>query len=201
MILGAIPYGTEIYLEDKTLKKVEDICIGDRLLSLEIKNEKNMPFDFYNKYINKGNSILKSNLKFSGAVVKNTAIKKHSYFKKENGEYVFYNSIFPYRTVTIDFSTTNCMINWLDDSTTLVVDNSQGILSLPTMSEEYIDKILDSDYVYDTSKEIAKKTFTESLNLGDGPFFSIYLLDNFFIFTKNFITLGIIPENLGYKIK
>lgn len=201
MILGAIPYGTEIYLEDRTLKKVEQLSINDKILSLKIINENNSSFEFYSKYINQGSLIEKSNIEFSSGTIGSITVKKHSYFKNNNGDYVFYNSIFPYRTALINFSNTSCSIDWLDDSKNLVIDKDNRILSIPSMPEDYIDNILGSNYVYDISKEMSKNIVTNNLRFGDGPFFSVSLIDNFFIFTKNFITLGLVPENLGYRIK
>lgn len=201
MILGAIPSGTEIYLEDRTLKRIDDLCVGDKILSLEIKNEKNTSFEFYDKYINKNNKILKSDLKFSSAVVQNLSAKKNNYFKNNNNEYIFFNSVFPNRAITINFTDKECYLKWLEDSVAVVIDNNLGTLSFPSIEDEYVDKVLDKSYVYDVHDEIAKKDFTKKCKIGNGLLFSISLSDNFFIFTKNFMTIGLKPENLGYRIK
>jgi len=46
------PIGTKVYLENKTLKNIEDLQFGDKVLSIKIKNSKNLnPSEFYYKYI------------------------------------------------------------------------------------------------------------------------------------------------------
>jgi hypothetical protein len=46
------PIGTKVYLEDKTLKNIEDLQFGDKVLSIKIKNSENLsPSEFYYKYI------------------------------------------------------------------------------------------------------------------------------------------------------
>ena len=46
------PIGTKVYLEDKTLKNIEDLQFGDKVLSIKIKNSKNLsPSEFYYEYI------------------------------------------------------------------------------------------------------------------------------------------------------
>ena len=45
------PIGTKVYLENKTLKNIEDLQFGDKVLSIKIKNLKNLnPSEFYYKY-------------------------------------------------------------------------------------------------------------------------------------------------------
>jgi hypothetical protein len=46
------PIGTKVYLENKTLKNIEDLQFGDKVLSIKIKNSNNLnPSEFYYKYI------------------------------------------------------------------------------------------------------------------------------------------------------
>lgn len=51
------PSGTRVYLEDKTLKNIEDLNFGDKILSIKIKNSETLNhFKFYNKYFNLNNN-------------------------------------------------------------------------------------------------------------------------------------------------
>ena len=77
------PIGTKVYLENKTLKNIEDLQFGDKVLSIKIKNLENLnPSEFYYKYITsngipKASAIKKQDVVLCSATVYSVFIDKN----------------------------------------------------------------------------------------------------------------------------
>lgn len=206
MLYGAIPMGTKIYLEDRTLVKVEDLTIGSKLLSLKVEDDtiKNS-LDFYYKYVfGKDSFIPKSSLSFDSAIVSQINLIKGTpssqYYKT-----MYYNNPIIVDFVSDHYENKPCLImshisdnfyqqNIDDDRFNFKkvnYGNFKNFISFKRkkLKSNYLDEIL-----YQNNPKLLIDEYTE---FSTTPYYSISLLNNYIYFTENLCLVGIVPKIKG----
>lgn len=195
MIFGSIPLGTKVYLEDKSLVKVESLSIGDKVLSLKINDEEiKKPIDFYLKYVKLDNSINKDDLSFSFATISSVNLVKN-----QSSASTYNNSMYINNPIIANFDNDECNI-WdaqnkkskLKDIDFIKYNNIENFITFKVLgySEGYVENILSKNI-----KEIPEKNTL--VDFKDTVYYSISLKDNYFYFTENLCLVGIVPEIIG----
>lgn len=193
MIFGSVPIGTKIYLEDKSLANIESLSIGDRVLSLELKdNEIKKPLDFYLKYVNSNVPIKKSDLSFSYAVISNINVLKNEKSSFSYDQYMYINNpivanfenneIYLWHAKSKNFERKEITIEKYNN-----IDNFVKF-KIPSYPDGFIENILNEN------NTIEKTNMSE---FNSSPYFSISLKNNYFYFTDQLCLLGIVPEIIG----
>ena len=198
----ALPFGTKVYLEDKTLKKVEDLSFGDKVLSFKIKEDTSLNHsEFYYKYTKKdsiGNhkSIKVKDLELSSATVYSV------FLDKQKTDFISFNNnlISSIQPVLISKNMESLEEFFLKDSRDIIAkmqeaNNTESYLipSLAAQSFSINADILNKNIFIDSDNIFLQnqiKTF--EVNLEAQPGISILLLDNHFLITENFICFGAI---------
>lgn len=199
MLFGAIPAGTKIYLEDRTLINIEDISIGDKLLSLKIEDDSiNNSFDFYKKYVSdKSIKIPKNKLSFSSATVYQINLLK------EIPSSQYYKTMYYNNPIFVDFLDNDIAISEIKDSLyeedkpediKIKKENFRNFENFITFSrnsfkEDYLDEIFNKDSFQMQS--------SNAVDFGISPYYSLSLLDNYFYFSENFCFVGLVKKIKG----
>jgi hypothetical protein len=195
----ALPFGTKVYLENKTLKKVEDLNFGDKVLSVKIEDpECANHSNLYNKYLKKDES---SNNKY---------IEKQTI--SLSSTYVY--SVFKHKNYTNFISLNNKVISaitpfliskteiaperfYIKDSRDMVprmndIENEQYFMQyLGAQSFEINTNALDKNIFIDSDNVFLQKQIESvELNIKPQPAVEIVLLDNHLLVTENFLCFG-----------
>lgn len=187
MLFGALPLGTKIYLENKSLVNIENLRVGDKVLSLkiddsDIKNSK----DFYLKYVLSDNMIELNNLEVSSATVSKVNILKDRYDSFYYSKSMYVNNPIIARVIDNKISVSHVndkkreLFNISNTEYKKIKDFKT--YELPSYSEDIVNKILTG-----TETDI-------SFKMTASPYISISLKDNYFYFSENLCLVGIVPE-------
>lgn len=195
MLISAIPEGTKIYLQDKTLVPVEDLKFGSELLSLKVDDFSiDSGNDFYNKYVKNSkitNKILSDKLSIDSATV--CEIKKISKNLLINNSVsinpilsIFYNN-------DIYCITKNEFLNMKSESNEKIIEleNPNDILfssfKIFGMTIDYIDNMfIENSYISSFKKDNIYIPFNKDCN-----YYSISLSKNYFYFSEHACFVGL----------
>lgn len=185
MFLGAIPLSEKIYLSNKTLVNIEDLKVGDKILSLKVlDNNIKDSIDFYEKYIKKEKQV--DNFELSEATVYSVYLDKES-----KGKFVKMGNQFVHHGQYIaagQFSD----IELKDEEKNIPIFGFYKSWTIPHLSNLDDLKILKLKQNFSTDDEENLKIFdyqdfdsTEELLESDSA--SINIVGGHFYFTENFI--------------
>lgn len=197
----SLPFGTKVYLEDKTLKKVQDLKFGDKVLSIKINDEEcSNHSELYTKYLKKDNNdstryIEKELISLSSTYVYSVfTIKDYTSFIGLNDNIV--SEITP---VLISKTKSDPQQFYIKDSRdmSVIIKNSESendkyyIQSLAAQSFS-LNKNIDNDEVFiDSENLLFQKQITQvNSNIKNQPSVNVVLLDNHLLITEHFICFG-----------
>jgi hypothetical protein len=202
----ALPFGTKVYLENKKLKKVEDLVFGDKVLSVKIEDsECTNHSDLYSKYLKNHEHLNKKNVKKQEITLSSTYV--YSVFKhKSYANFVSLNNNIISLTKPFLISRTSLdqELFYIKDSDYIVpaIKNDQDtqyfIQYLGAQSfginKNSLDRnvFIDSDNVF-----LQKKIESIELNIKPQPAVDIVLLDNHLLITENFLCFGSVVEGVS----
>lgn len=201
----ALPFGTKVYLENKTLKKVEDLNFGDKVLSVKIEDpECTNHSSLYSKYLKRDESSKNRYIEKQAISLSSTYV--YSVFKHKNyTNFISLNNHIVSKIDPVLVSTTdkNPEIFRIVDPQPIVVemernqDTKYFVQSLAGQSfginQNSLDKniFIDADNVF-LQKEIKKI----EVNIKPQPAVDIVLLDNHLLITENFLCFGSVVEGV-----
>jgi hypothetical protein len=195
----ALPFGTKVYLENKTLKKVEDLVFGDKVLSVKIEDSECTDHSsLYRKYLKKDSDsnnkyIEKQAISLSSTYVYSIFKQKHyANFIDLNNNII--SAIWPFlvsktfeNPEKIYIKDSRDMVHRMNDSEDekyfmqYLGAQSFGINSNSLNKNIFID----SDNVF-----LQKRIDCVELNVKPQPVVGVVLLDNHLLVTENFICFG-----------
>jgi hypothetical protein len=180
---GSIPIGTKIYLSDKTLIKVEDLKIGDEVLSIKILDDEIEDlFDLYKKYLYSHKEFISSfKINFTKAKVSNKLLDKTS------REFVFINDV-PIGRNKIILVADEKFYSGNDKILNYTIASAQKILQ---KSNNF--KISSINIDFSTSEDtffINNHINNISLKTNETPSFNLSIIGGDFYFTENFIIMA-----------
>jgi len=176
------PIGTKVYLEDKTLKNIEDLQFGDKVLSIKIKNSENLnPSKFYYKYITSNTTPQSLSIKNEDVILCSATV--YSVFVDQN--FTSFNSLNDKRLL----STNPILIQTDFESEDMYLKNVNNIINILTSDQslQYFIKSLDPNHLNIDRSFLETKIDSFNLNIAKQGFVSLELLDNYFFLTEDFI--------------
>jgi hypothetical protein len=176
------PIGTKVYLEDKTLKNIEDLQFGDKVLSIKIKNSENLnPSKFYYKYITSNTTPQSLSIKNEDVILCSATV--YSVFVDQN--FTSFNSLNDKRLL----STNPILIQTDFESEDIYLKNVNNIINILTSDQslQYFIKSLDPNHLNIDRSFLETKIDSFNLNIAKQGFVSLELLDNYFFLTEDFI--------------
>lgn len=193
----SLPFGTRVYLEDKTLKKVEDLKFGDKVLSVKIKDDEcTNHSELYSKYSKKDEffstkSIDKTLISLSSTHVYSVLINRRSSELKSLNNKIM-SSITP---LLISKTGTSPEMFYIKDFNNIAArkdatDNDQYYMQYLgaqffSISENNKNVFIDND-----NWLLQNKIEDINLTISPQPSVDIVLLDNHLLITENFICFG-----------
>jgi len=196
----SLPFGTKVYLEDKTLKKIEDLKFGDKVLSIKIKDEELLNHsNFYYKYAKKDNTGNQNNIKINKLDFCSATV--HSIFlHKQKTDFISFNNILLSSTNPILISKTAVDPNefFLKDSRDIIaklqnnINNEKYFIqSLAAQSFNIGSDVLNKNIFIDLDNPFLQNEIVDfDLNIISQPAISVVLLDHHFLLTENLISFG-----------
>jgi hypothetical protein len=183
------PSGTKVYLEDKTLKNIEDLKFGDKILSVKIKNLEALNHSkFYNKYLNLNNNQENVFIKTQDLVLCSATVYSILIYKSNEGSIKLNDKILLGRNLILIQNEKNSENVYLQsgDNTIYKIQNGNenSHLLLKSLAAESSNLNIDTlnDNVF-----IETKIDNFDLNVPPQILVSLILLDNHFLLTENFI--------------
>lgn len=176
------PIGTKVYLENKTLKNIEDLQFGDKVLSIKIKNSENLnPSKFYYKYITSNTTPQALSIKNKDVILCSATV--YSVFVDQN--FTSFNSLNDKKLL----STNPILIQTDFESEDMYLKNVNNIINILTSDQslQYFIKSLDSNHLNIDRLFLETKIDNFNLNIVKQGFVSLELLDNYFFLTEDFI--------------
>jgi hypothetical protein len=176
------PIGTKVYLEDKTLKNIEDLQFGDKVLSIKIKNTENLsPSEFYYKYITSKTTPQVLSIKNEDVILCSATV--YSVFVDQN--FTNFNSLNDKRLL----STNPILIQTDFESEDMYLKNVNSIINILTSDQslQYFIKSLDPNHLNIDRSFLEIKIDNFNLNIAKQGLVSLELLDNYFFLTEDFI--------------
>jgi len=176
------PIGTKVYLENKTLKNIEDLQFGDKVLSIKIKNSENLnPSKFYYKYITSNTTPQALSIKNKDVILCSATV--YSVFVDQN--FTSFNSLNDKKLL----STNPILIQTDFESEDMYLKNVNNIINILTSDQslQYFIKSLDSNHLNIDRLFLETKIDNFNLNIVKQGFVSLELLDNYFFVTEDFI--------------
>jgi hypothetical protein len=192
----AFPIGTKVYLENKTLKNIEDLQFGDKVLSIKTKDSETLNYsEFYHKYIKLddqkgGPSIKTEDIVFCSATVYSVHIyKDFTNFKSLNN-----SAISPVAPILIQKNLEADHL-YLKNADSIIAKLSSNPQPPATPADTYfIDSLLTEPFkegngVFYSPDSLFLQTKIDNFNLNfsNKILVCLTLLDNFFFFTEEFI--------------
>ena len=206
----ALPFGTKVYLENKTLKKVEDLTFGDKVLSVKIEDiECTNHSSLYSKYLKKD--------EYSN----NRHIEKQAI--SLSSTYVY--SIFKHKHYTNFVSLNNSLISGITpflisktskDPELFYIKDSRDIISKINDGEDekYFIQYLGAQSFGINTNSLNKNIFIDldsvflqnkienvELNIKPQPAVEVVLLDNHLLITENFLCFGSVVGGISLSWK
>jgi hypothetical protein len=178
------PIGTKVYLENKTLKNIEDLQFGDKVLSIKIKNSENLnPSEFYYKYITSKTTPQALSIKNEDVILCSATV--YSVFVDKN----FINSSFNSLNDKRLLSTNPILIQTDFESGDMYLKNVNNIINIliSDQSLQHFIKSLDPNHLNIDRSFLETKIDSFNLNITEQSFVSLELLDNYFFLTEDFI--------------
>lgn len=202
----ALPFGTKVYLENKTLKKVEDLTFGDKVLSVKIEDpECTNLSNLYIKYLKKHKSLNNKHIERQAISLSSTYI--YSIFKhKHYTNFVSLNNqlISDITPFLISKSSQDPEIFYLKDSRDIIpkIDDSGNkkyfIQYLGAQSFGINTNSLDKNIFIDLDNVfLQNKIESVELHIEPQPAVEVILLDNHLLITENFICFGSAAEGMS----
>ena len=198
------PSGTKVYLEDKTLKNIEDLKFGDKILSVKIKNLEALNHSkFYNKYLNLNNNQENVFIKTQDLVLCSATVYSILIYKSNEGSIKLNDKILLGRNLILIQNEKNSENVYLQsgDNTIYKIQNGNenSHLLLKSLAAESSNLNIDTlnDNVF-----IETKIDNFDLNVPPQILVSLILLDNHFLLTENFICFSPLTlDNIWLWIK
>jgi hypothetical protein len=203
----SLPFGTKVYLEDKTLKKVQDLKFGDKVLSIKINDKECLNHsELYAKYLKKDNNdstryIEKELISLSSTNVYSVfTIKDYTSFIGLNNNVV--SEITP---VLISKTKSDPQQFYIKDSRDMsaIIKNSESesdkyyLQSLAAQSFSLNKNIDNSEVFIDSENFLFNEQITQiDSNIKNQPSVSVVLLDNHLLITEHFICFGSVVEGV-----
>lgn len=176
------PIGTKVYLENKTLKNIEDLQFGDKVLSIKIKNLENLkPSGFYYNCITLNNTPQALSIKNSDVTLCSATV--YSVFIDKN----FKN--FSSLNEKMLLSTNSILIQEDFESDDMYLKNVNSITNRLTSDQslQYFIKSLDANHLNIDRSFLETKIDNFNPNVVKQGLVSLELLDNYFFLTEDFI--------------
>ena len=195
----ALPFGTKVYLENKTLKKVEDLNFGDKVLSVKIEDpECTNHSNLYSKYLKKDES---SNIKYiEKQTISLSSTYVYSVFKHKNyTNFISLNNkvISAITPFLISKTKMSPEMFYIKDSRDIVskINNSEDdqyfMQYLGAQSFDINTNALDKNIFIDSDNVFLQKQIESvELNIKPQPAVEVILLDNHLLVTENFLCFG-----------
>jgi hypothetical protein len=202
----ALPFGTKVYLENKTLKKVEDLVFGDKVLSVKIEDPNCANHSsLYSKYLKNHEHLNKKNIKKQEISLSSTHV--YSVFKHKNyANFISLNNniISITNPFLISRAPLNPEIFYIKDSKYIVPaikndkDTQYFIQYLGAQSFGINKNSLDRNVFIDPDNVfLQKKIENIELNIKPQPAVDVVLLDNHLLITENFLCFGSVVEGVA----
>jgi hypothetical protein len=198
-INASLPIIEKVYLADKTLSYVQDLKVGDKILSLKITEQNvNSISDIYKNYINNGQRFF-SNYEIGEATIFSAEKKDYVRFdqfknkKIVNSQYIITRPFFLYNVTNLnqDIAENSLMI-----STTKEIKKSYA------NSEKIYNNVDEIELSYQTA-QLSKNVFSDPDRIIDfqstgkinkfpslSTAYSLSIVGGHFYFTENFIVLA-----------
>jgi hypothetical protein len=195
----ALPFGTKVYLENKTLKKVEDLNFGDKVLSVKIEDpECTNHSNLYSKYLKKDESsdnkyIEKQTISLSSTYVYSVfKHKNYTNFISLNNKVI--SAITPFLISKTKMSPDRFYIKDSRDMVPKINDreNEQYFMQyLGAQSFDINTNALDRNIFIDSDNVFLQKQIESvELNIKPQPAVEVILLDNHLLVTESFLCFG-----------
>jgi hypothetical protein len=176
------PIGTKVYLENKTLKNIEDLQFGDKILSIKIKNTENLsPSEFYYKFRTSNTTPQEFSIKNKDVVLCSATV--YSVFVDKN--FKNFNSL----NEKMLLNTSPILIQTDFESEDMYLKNVNDIINILTSDQslQYFIKSLDANHLNIDQSFLEIKIDNFNLNIVKQGLVSLELLDNYFFLTEDFI--------------
>ena len=176
------PIGTKVYLEDKTLKNIEDLQFGDKVLSIKIKNSENLsPSEFYYKYITSNGTPKARSIKNEDVIL--CSAKVYSVFIDKN--FKILNSL----NEKMLLGTNSILMQTSFESEDMYLKNVNKIINTLTFDQsfQYFLKSLNPNPLNMDQSFLQRKIDNFSQDIEMQGLVYLELLDNYFFLTEDFI--------------
>ena len=195
----ALTFGTKVYLEDKTLKKIEDLTFGDKVLSVKIEDPECIDHSsLYRKYLKKDSSSNNDYIEKQAISLSSTYV--YSVFKHKN-----YTNFISLNNKIISTITPFLVSKTFENPEKLYIKDSRDIVQIMSNGEDekYFMQYLGAQSFVINTNSLNKNIFIDSdnvflqkrienveLNIKPQPAVDVVLLDNHLLVTENFLCFG-----------
>lgn len=195
----ALPFGTKVYLEDKTLKKIEDLTFGDKVLSVKIEDSECIDHSsLYRKYLKKDSSSNNDYIEKQAISLSSTYV--YSVFKHKN-----YTNFISLNNKIISTTTPFLVSKTFENPEKLYIKDSRDMVQIMKNGEDekYFMQYLGAQSFVINTNSLNKNIFIDSdnvflqkriesveLNIKPQPAVDVVLLDNHLLVTENFLCFG-----------
>jgi hypothetical protein len=195
----ALPFGTKVYLEDKTLKKIEDLTFGDKVLSVKIEDPECIDHSsLYRKYLKKDSSSNNNYIEKQAINLSSTYV--YSVFKHKH-----YTNFISLNNKIISTTTPFLVSKTFENPEKIYIKDSRDMVQRINDSEDekYFMQYLGAQSFGINADSLNKNIFIDSdnvflqkridsveLNIKPQPAVDVVLLDNHLLVTENFLCFG-----------
>lgn len=197
----SLPFGTKVYLEDKTLKRVQDLKFGDKVLSIKINDKEcSNHSELYTKYLKKDEFYNNKHIEKQAISLSSTYVYSVFTIKDYTNFIGLNNNIVSEATpVLVSKTKSDPQQFYIKDSRdmSVIIKNSESendkyyTQSLAAQSFS-LNKNIDNDEVFiDSENLLFQKQITQiNSNIKKQPAVKVVLLDNHLLITEHFICFG-----------